>query len=182
MSTLIVHRPATPDEIVAEMDRRGVVIERLEVNLRHWREECGKLQSQLDREKEKLSVLNTGGLTLLYDIRRELGWNDKTALNILPSGVRRVCLALGGQPGEDLEALARSVKSAVISNSDLIAALRRAHEFVAMNLDELLASCCVTGDDGKPDRSTIDHMDKAAIDDAEEALAQIDAALAKANP
>jgi hypothetical protein len=28
------------------MDRRGSVIERLETNVRHWREECGKLHAQ----------------------------------------------------------------------------------------------------------------------------------------
>lgn len=30
----------------AEMDRRGAVIERLETNVRHWREECGKLHAR----------------------------------------------------------------------------------------------------------------------------------------
>jgi len=56
MSIITVCRAATPDEITAEMDRRGAVIERLETNLRHWREECGKLHSQLDAANEKLSL------------------------------------------------------------------------------------------------------------------------------
>lgn len=47
MSVITVTRAATPDEISAEMDRRGAVIERLETDLRHWREECGKLHARL---------------------------------------------------------------------------------------------------------------------------------------
>jgi hypothetical protein len=49
-------RLATPDEIAAEIDRRGAVIERLETNLRHWREECGKLHSSLAKAKEALEL------------------------------------------------------------------------------------------------------------------------------
>lgn len=62
---------------------------------------------------------------------------------------------------------------------EMIAALKEARRFVAMNLQELLESCCVTGDDGEPDRSTIDEMDLPAVEDAERALAKIDAALAR---
>jgi hypothetical protein len=46
MTIITVSRAATTDEISAEMDRRGSVIERLETNVRHWREECGKLHAQ----------------------------------------------------------------------------------------------------------------------------------------
>ena len=46
MSTFTIQRLATPDETAAEMDRRGAVIERLETNVRHWREEVGKLKSR----------------------------------------------------------------------------------------------------------------------------------------
>lgn len=48
MTIITVSRAATPDEISAEMDRRGAAIEHLETNLRHWREEYGKLHAQLD--------------------------------------------------------------------------------------------------------------------------------------
>ena len=117
MTIITVSRAATPDEISAEMDRRGAVIEKLETDLRHWREECGKLHSQLGAANEKLSLANTGGLPLLYDIRRELGWNDKTSLSILADGVRRVRRALQTWDTPtvmDLEALALSIKARVV--------------------------------------------------------------------
>lgn len=116
MTIITVSRAATPDEISAEMDRRGTVIEQLETNLRHWREECGKLHSQLDAANERLALANTGSLPLLYDIRRALGWNDKTSLSILADGVRRVHRALltwDTPTGMDLEALAMAVKARV---------------------------------------------------------------------
>jgi hypothetical protein len=53
MSTITITRAATADEMGAEIDRRGEIIERLETDLRHWREECGKLHSQLERFREK---------------------------------------------------------------------------------------------------------------------------------
>jgi len=99
-----------------EMDRRGAVIERLYSDLRHWREECGKLHSRLDSTEEKLRLANAGSLTLLYDIRRALGWNEKTSLSILADGVRRVRRALQtwDTPTEmGLEELALAVKARV---------------------------------------------------------------------
>ncbi len=117
MTIITVSRAATPDEISAEMDRRGAVIEKLETDLRHWREECGKLHSQLDAAEEKLRLANTGSLSLLYDIRRALGWNDKTSLSILADGVYRVRRALKtwDTPTDmDLEALALSIKARVV--------------------------------------------------------------------
>lgn len=116
MTIISVTRAATPDEIAAEMDRRGAAIERLETDLRHWKEECGKLHSQLDVAEQKLRLANTGSLSLLYDIRRELGWNDKTSLNILADGVRRVRRALqtwDTPTNMDLEALAKAIKARV---------------------------------------------------------------------
>jgi hypothetical protein len=47
LGTFTIQRLATADEIAAEMDRRGAVIEQLETNLRHWREECGKLHAKI---------------------------------------------------------------------------------------------------------------------------------------
>ena len=117
MSSFHVTRPATPDEMAAEIDRRGAVIERLETDLRHWREECGKLHSSLAAAEEKLRLANTGSLSLLYDIRRELGWNDKTSLDILSDGVRRVRRALqtwDTPTSMDLEALAKAIKARVV--------------------------------------------------------------------
>jgi hypothetical protein len=116
MTIFTTTRLATPDEIATEMDRRGAVIERLETDVRHWREECGKLHSQLDAANEKLSLANTGSFSLLYDIRRELGWNDKTSLSILADGVRRVRRVLqtwDTPTNMDLEALALTIKSRV---------------------------------------------------------------------
>lgn len=78
--------------------------------------ECGDLRFQLDEANEKLNLANTGGLTLLYDIRRALGWNEKTSLSILADGVRRVRRALqtwDTPTGMDLEALAVAVKGRV---------------------------------------------------------------------
>lgn len=57
MSTFTVQRLATTDEIAAEMDRRGDVIERLETNVRHWREECGKLHAQIAVDKDAMTNL-----------------------------------------------------------------------------------------------------------------------------
>ena len=125
MTIITVSRAATPDEISAEMDQRGAVIEKLETDLRHWREECGKLHSQLDAANEKLSLVNTGGLPLLYDIRRALGWNDKTSLSILADGVYRIRRALqtwDTPTTMDLETLAKAIKARVV-------------ELEAMNVD-----------------------------------------------
>lgn len=116
MTIITVSRAATPEEIATEMDRRGAVIERLEIDLRHWREECGKLHSRLCAAEEKLRLANTGSLSLLYDIRRELGWNDKTSLDILADSVRRVRRALqtwDTPTNMDLEALAKAIKARV---------------------------------------------------------------------
>lgn len=116
MTIITVSRAATPEEIAAEMDRRGAVIERLETDLRHWREECGKLHSQRDVAEEKLRLANGGSLRLLYEIRAALGWNDKTSLDILADGVRRVRRALqtwDTPTGMDLETLALAVKARV---------------------------------------------------------------------
>ena len=55
MTVITVSRVATPDEVAAEMDRRGAVIERLEANLEHWRGECGKLHCKIDEMGERLS-------------------------------------------------------------------------------------------------------------------------------
>lgn len=82
-----------------------------------WFQASAVLHPQLDAVSEKLNLANTGGLSLFYDIRRELGWNDKTALSILPSGVRRIrhALATWDTPtGMELEALALAVKSRVL--------------------------------------------------------------------
>lgn len=92
------------------------------------------LQPQLDAVSEKLNLANTGGLSLFYDIRRELGWNDKTALSILPSGVRRIRLALqtwDTPTGMELEALALAVKSRVLE-------LERIHAQDSTKITDLL--------------------------------------------
>ncbi len=139
MTIITVSRCATPDEISVEMDRRGAVIERLETDLRHWREECGKLHSRLDATEEKLRCANTGGLPLLYDIRRELGWNDKTSLSILAYGVRRVrrVLATGDTPPDmELEELARLTIERVRD-------LERVNETNERRIEELLEELAV---------------------------------------
>lgn len=140
MTIFTTTRLATPDEIAAEMDRRGAVIERLETDLRHWREECGKLHSQLDAVNEKLRLANTGSLSLLYDIRRELGWNDKTSLNILADGVRRVRRALqtwDTPTGMDLEQLALAIKARVVD-------LEKANVDNKNRIEELLEELAAT--------------------------------------
>ena len=146
MTIITVSRAATPDEISAEMDRRGAVIEQLETNLRHWREECGKLHSRLDAVEEKLRLANTGSLPLLYDIRRELGWNDKTSLSILADGVRRVRRALqtwDTPTNMDLEALALAIKARVVE----LEAMNVANKNRIEELLEELACQTAEGDD-----------------------------------
>lgn len=73
--------------------------------------------AETDEASEKLNLANSGGLTLLYDIRRALGRNEKTSLSILADGVRRVRRALqtwDTPTGMDLEALALAVKARVV--------------------------------------------------------------------
>ena len=75
-----------------------------------------RLQAMLDAAEQKLRLANTGGLSLLYDIRRELGWNDKTSLDILARGVRDVRRALqtwDTPTTMDLETLAKAIKARV---------------------------------------------------------------------
>lgn len=143
MTIITVSRAATPDEISAEMDRRGAVIEKLETDLRHWREECGKLHSQLDRAEERVCLAGTGSLELLYDIRRALGWNDKTSLSILGDGVRRVRHALKTWDtpiSMDLETLALAIKARV-------GELERINEESKIRIGELLESAEQKTDD-----------------------------------
>ena len=81
-----------------------------------WHNATRATESRAIAAEEKLNLANTGGLSLLYDIRRELGWNDKTSLSILASGVRRVRRALqtwDTPTGMELEALALAVKARV---------------------------------------------------------------------
>ena len=73
MTIITVSRAATPDEISAEMDRRGAAIEQLETNLRHWREECGKLHAQLDAANEKLASVSADAIAWADKIDRRLG-------------------------------------------------------------------------------------------------------------
>ena len=73
MTIITVSRAATPDEISAEVDRRGAAIEHLETNLRHWREECGKLHAQLDAANEKLASASADAIAWADKIDRRLG-------------------------------------------------------------------------------------------------------------
>lgn len=117
MTVITTTRAATSEEMGAEIDRRGAVIERLETDLRHWREECGKLHARVKKAEERLALAGTGSLPLLYDIRRELGWNEYTSLSILADGVRRVRRALqtwDTPTNMDLEALALAIKARIV--------------------------------------------------------------------
>lgn len=79
MSVTTVTRPASIDDIATEMDRRGCVIETLEAKIE-------ELQGEVDLLRKMQSA--AGDTSMLYAIRRELGWNDKTSLSIMPNGVR----------------------------------------------------------------------------------------------
>ena len=59
MSIITFSRLATPEEITAEMDRRGAVIERLGTGLEHWRGECGKLHCKIKEMNERLSRVHS---------------------------------------------------------------------------------------------------------------------------
>lgn len=94
-----------------------------------------------DAAEEKLRLANTGGLPLLYDIRRELGWNDKTSLSILADGVRRVRRALqtwDTPTNMDLEELARSIKARVVD-------LERMNVENKTRIEELLEELAASG-------------------------------------
>ncbi|MBM7045654.1 hypothetical protein, partial [Rhizobium lusitanum] len=81
MSVHTTERPASIDEIASEMDRRGAVIETLEAKIE-------ELQGEVDllRKMQKAA----GETSMLYEIRRELGWNEYTSLSIMPNGVREL--------------------------------------------------------------------------------------------
>jgi hypothetical protein len=115
------------DVVVARLDQRAAMsrdigrmnatITGLEDDAVRMETERDALRAALDLANEKLAVANTGGLPLLYDIRRALGWNEKTSLSILADGVRRVRRALqtwDTPTGMDLEALAMAVKARVV--------------------------------------------------------------------
>lgn len=99
-----------------DSDRRQKMLQAREY-VEGWFQASETLHPKLEAATEKLNLANTGGLSLFYDIRRELGWNDKTALSILPSGVRRVRQALQTWDtpiGMELETLALAVKSRIV--------------------------------------------------------------------
>lgn len=79
MSISTITREASVDELANEMDRRGFVIETLEAKVE-------ELQAEVDLLRKMQSA--AGDTSMLYAIRRELGWNDKTSLSIMPNGVR----------------------------------------------------------------------------------------------
>lgn len=74
-------RPASSDEIAIEMDRRGAVIESLEADIIDLRAEV-----EILRKMQKAA----GETSMLYKIRQELGWNEKTGLSLIPNGVRKL--------------------------------------------------------------------------------------------
>jgi len=82
MTIISVSRAATPEEIAAELDRRGAVIERLETNLRHWREECGKLHSQQTSLKTAAITLRAfaGGDAVVPDSLRSVPFSAMDAI------------------------------------------------------------------------------------------------------
>lgn len=79
MSVNTTTRQASNDEIAAEMDRRGHVIETLEAQIE-------ELQREVDLLRKMQKAAGETGL--LYQIREAMGWNDKTSLSIMPNGVR----------------------------------------------------------------------------------------------
>lgn len=82
MAIITVTRAATPDEISAEMDRRGAVIERLETAVRHWREECGKLHAQQNSLKTAAVTLRAfaGGDAVVPDNLRRVSYSAMEAI------------------------------------------------------------------------------------------------------
>jgi hypothetical protein len=80
VTVISTNRPGSADELAAEMDRRGNVIEALE--------------AENARLKQALAMHGPGGLRLIYDVRSALGWNDKTSLELLPGGVKELRNAL----------------------------------------------------------------------------------------
>lgn len=44
--------------------------------------------TDIDRLTQALAMANTGGLSLIYDIRKALGWSQYHSLDLLPDGVR----------------------------------------------------------------------------------------------
>lgn len=49
---------------------------------------------EVRRLREEATLRGPAGLRLVYEIREALGWNDKTSLSILPTGVRDLRKAL----------------------------------------------------------------------------------------
>ena len=101
MTIITVSRAATTDEISAEMDRRGAVIERLETNVRHWREECGKLHA---RNAELVAALEKARPFVRITVTRKQAdassrWYDKAF-----AALATIDAALAAEPASDLTA------------------------------------------------------------------------------
>lgn len=114
------------------------------------------LLAERDRLKEELAIANRGGLDLLYDIRRAIGWNDKTSLSILPDGIRRArrVLATWDTPTHmDLEDLATAVK-------------QRVSELERFAEDAKRLSACLIAIHDAPDDATIGAIKSVAYDAA----------------
>lgn len=63
---------------------------------------------------------------------------------------------------------------------EMLAACKAAREIIADHVAELLRSYCITGANGQPLRDTLNPDEEDAVREKEEALALVDAAIAKA--
>jgi len=66
-----------------------------------------KWKARAEAAETGLRIANRGGLDLLYAIREAIGWNDKTALSLLPDECRRLKAAASRKapiwPGKDYD-------------------------------------------------------------------------------
>jgi hypothetical protein len=121
------------------------------VDATYLREAAAIIESQ-DRD----IAIRPHELSLLYEIRAAIGWNDKTSLSILPDGIRRArrVLATWDTPtGMDLETLATAVKKRI---SDL--------EWFADDAKRL--SGCLIAIHDAPDDATVNALKSVAYDAA----------------
>ena len=157
MATFVTHRLATPEETAAEMDRRGAVIERLETDLRHWREECGKVHSQLAgqrdknaRLKETLTVADAAiaeYVRYLHGGEMRGSYDGKPERNALIKAGYATRAALAGEkdaPKDELSTLRTKLEVAEKSLASAGNAMRAARRWFhdadeARQLDEALA-------------------------------------------
>jgi len=98
-----------------------------------------------------------------------------------PEEFHTVAQVRAGSEDDDLPAQTKDNARLIAAAPDLLAALKSARDVVQEHATELLRSFCIIKDD-KPDRDSMDDDERAGVTELESVLAEVDAAIAKAEP